>query len=97
MSSRNVLVPMFNHSPWGGLHENIWYAARGMKAYGWNVTVACRPGPLVEKLTAEQIDVHVIEDWDDREGDIEARSQRERKSTRLNSSQSCAARMPHSA
>src|SRR3546814_3971312 len=68
---------MFNHSPWGGLHENIWYAARGMKADGWNVTVACRPGPLVEKLTAEQIDVHVIEDWDDREGDIEALSQRE--------------------
>jgi hypothetical protein len=71
MAIGRVLVTMFNVAPWGGLHENVWYSARGMKRHGWDVTVACRGGQLVEKLTADGIAVHVIDDWDDWHGDAE--------------------------
>ena len=56
-------MTMFNISPWGGLHENIWYSCLGLKDTGWDVTVACRAGRLVDKLMADGISVHVIDDW----------------------------------
>lgn len=60
---------MFNIAPWGGLHENIWYAATGMRHHGWDVTVACRRGPLTEQLERDGVPVHVVADWKDWEGD----------------------------
>lgn len=63
---------MFNKAPWGGLHENIRDAALGVTARGWDVTVACRPGPLVDRLAADGIEVHVVADWDDVTSDLVA-------------------------
>ncbi|MGA8988008.1 glycosyltransferase family 4 protein [Aeromicrobium sp.] len=71
MSKLRALVPMFNKAPWGGLHENIWYSARGLRDLGWDITVACRDGQLVENLAADGIRCHVIDDWDDWSSDAE--------------------------
>lgn len=65
MAIGKVLMTMFNVAPWGGLHENVWYSCRGLKQYGAEITVACRAGVLVDKLRADGIKVHVVDDWDD--------------------------------
>lgn len=76
LMGEKVLMTMFNVAPWGGLHENVWYTCKGLKRHGWDVTVACRNGPLIEKLKADGVGVHVIDSWDDWHGDSEALSQR---------------------
>lgn len=59
-----ALVTMFNVAPWGGLHENVLYSSTGLQSRGWEITVACRPGPLVDLLQAAGVAVHLV-DWDD--------------------------------
>ncbi|MGB8019979.1 MAG: glycosyltransferase family 4 protein [Candidatus Nanopelagicales bacterium] len=71
MSAGRVLVSVQADFRWGGLHENIWYSARGIHSHGWDVTVACRESPLADKLAADGIGVHLVADWDDWSGDAE--------------------------
>lgn len=65
MARPTTLVTMFNIAAWGGLHENVWYSCTGLAARGWDVTVACRAGQLVDRLRADGIGVHVVENWQD--------------------------------
>lgn len=69
--TQRALVTMFNVAPWGGLQENVWQSCRGMARRGWEITVACSQGPLVDRLTEDHIGVHVIGDWKDWSGDAE--------------------------
>ena len=67
---------MFNIAPWGGLHENVLYSCLGLKRRGWDITVACKSGPLVQRLVDEGIDVHVVGDWTDWANDAKVLARR---------------------
>ena len=76
MSAGSALVTMFNIAPWGGLHENVLYSCLGLKGRDWDITVACKSGPLVHRLADEGIDVHVVADWTDWANDAKVLARR---------------------